>query len=52
VGQGRVRQCSLSGAPGDIAEVKTAAEWVKPTGGGYFFSPSLSALRDVISPAD
>lgn len=52
VGQGRVRQCSLSGVPGGIAEVKTAAEWVKPTGGGYFFSPSLSALRDVISPAD
>ena len=24
-------------------------DWVVPTGGGYFFAPSLRAIRDVLS---
>jgi hypothetical protein len=23
-------------------------QWVTPTGGGYFFAPSIPAIRDVI----
>ena len=26
----------------------TPTQWVTPTGGGYFFAPSISALRDVL----
>ena len=24
-------------------------DWVRPTGGGYFFTPSISAIREVLS---
>lgn len=44
-GQGRARQCLLLGTSGATAEVKTSQDFVIPTGGGYFFSPSLSALE-------
>jgi Dyp-type peroxidase family len=27
----------------------TPTQWVTPTGGGYFFSPSISAIRDVLA---
>ena len=30
------------------ASVSTDAQWTTPTGGGYFFVPSISALQDVI----
>jgi Dyp-type peroxidase family len=29
--------------------VTAPAQWVTPTGGGYFFAPSLTALRDVLA---
>ena len=29
--------------------IKMKNEWVTPTGGGYFFAPSISAIRDVLS---
>jgi hypothetical protein len=33
---------------GQAATVTSTADVVIPTGGGYFFSPSISALRDVL----
>jgi len=27
-------------------QLKTKADWVMPTGGGYFFTPSISAIRN------
>ena len=48
VGQGsgatRQRTANLPAA-GGATPIATLAEWVIPTGGGYYFSPSLSALR-------
>jgi hypothetical protein len=29
--------------------VSAANQWVIPTGGGYFFAPSIGALRDVVA---
>ncbi|KAM5544620.1 hypothetical protein V8D89_001518 [Ganoderma adspersum] len=44
---------SMVGAnPGDqSATLSLPAEWVVPKGGEYFFSPSISALRDTLSLA-
>ncbi len=44
VGQAPVRRCPLPGADGRTEPVQTEDAWVVPTGGGYFFGPSLSAL--------
>jgi Dyp-type peroxidase family len=48
-GQNRVRRCAIFGAAVEQAEVSTSAQWIIPTGGGYFFVPSLSALREVLA---
>ena len=40
----RRRQFSL-GLPGETAPIDTDQDWVIPTGGGYFFAPSIDALR-------
>lgn len=47
-GQDRVRKGVLFGSGLQTAEVATNAEWIIPTGGGYFFTPSISAVRDVL----
>jgi Dyp-type peroxidase family len=43
-----VRRCSIFGA--GLAQVEVAAnkQWVIPTGGGYFFLPSVAALKTVL----
>jgi hypothetical protein len=44
-----VRRCAIFGSGLEQAEVRAAKQWVMPTGGGYFFVPSISALREVIA---
>ena len=46
--EGRERRCVIFGADAQQAEIRSAAQWVIPTGGGYFFVPSISTLRDVL----
>jgi Dyp-type peroxidase family len=48
-GEGRMRRCVIFGSGVQQAAVATDAQWVIPTGGGYFFLPSLTALSSVIS---
>ncbi|MDB5384814.1 MAG: hypothetical protein JWM11_460 [Planctomycetaceae bacterium] len=48
-GENRVRSCTIFGTGVQQSSVSTNAQWIVPTGGGYFFVPSLSALTDVIS---
>jgi Dyp-type peroxidase family len=47
--EGGVRNCVIF-PPGSLTPAKIDApkQWVLPRGGGYFFLPSLSALRNVI----
>jgi Dyp-type peroxidase family len=35
--------------PGEAQPIETEEEWVIPTGGGYFFAPSLKGLRTLAS---
>jgi Dyp-type peroxidase family len=44
-----VRRCSLFGAAFQQAEVRAACQWVIPTGGGYFFIPSIPTLQTVLA---
>ena len=46
--EGRERRCVIFGADAQQAEIRSAAQWVISTGGGYFFVPSISTLRDVL----
>jgi Dyp-type peroxidase family len=46
-----VRRAVVFGDRLQMAEVRLPAQYVIPTGGGYFFVPSLSTLRHVIAPA-
>jgi Dyp-type peroxidase family len=48
-GEKRVRKCVMFGSGLQSTTVATSAQWIIPTGGGYFFVPSISALRDVIA---
>jgi deferrochelatase/peroxidase EfeB len=45
----RTRKFKLKGTDGSIEEIEAPIDWVIPTGGGYFFAPSISALRDVLT---
>lgn len=44
----RVRFIDFPTAAGTV-RIKMKNEWVTPTGGGYFFAPSISAIRNVLS---
>lgn len=48
-GESRVRRCVLFGSGVQQASIEIAAQWITPTGGGYFFIPSVGALRDVLA---
>jgi Dyp-type peroxidase family len=48
-GEQQVRKCALFGADFAAEEVSTDKQWVIPTGGGYFFLPSIRTLRNVLS---
>ncbi len=50
-GENRVRRCTVFGAGLDKATIEMQQDYVVPTGGGYFFSPSISALRDTLASA-
>jgi Dyp-type peroxidase family len=56
-GDNRQRRCIVLGAAiGNsklaVASIVADDEFVIPTGGGYFFSPSISALRNTLSAND
>jgi len=49
VGENRVRRCVIFGSGLQQSTVATNAQWIIPTGGGYFFLPSITALSSVLS---
>ena len=44
----RIRFIDFPTAAGTV-RINIKDEWVTPTGGGYFFAPSISAIRDVLA---
>jgi Dyp-type peroxidase family len=42
------RTATLVFADGNEHRIETPRQWVVATGGGYFFAPSISAIRDVL----
>jgi Dyp-type peroxidase family len=45
---GGKRRCTLISPTLQVQDVSTPDQWVVPTGGGYFFVPSITAMRDVL----
>ena len=45
----RVRFIDFPHPSGGVCRIKFKREWVIPTGGGYFFAPSISAVKDVLA---
>jgi Dyp-type peroxidase family len=48
---GRTRSVTLTSPAGARGTINVPEEWVVATGGGYFFSPSISTLRRVLAGA-
>jgi hypothetical protein len=51
-GEARTRTATIIEPTGQVATVTTQRDAVTPTGGGYFFSPSISAVRNILSSTD
>ena len=47
-GEDRERRCVIFGSGLQQVQVTTKAQWIVPTGGGYFFIPALTAIREVL----
>ena len=47
-GSNRERSCVFQSTGGEQASVSTLSEWIVPTGGGYFFCPSIDAIESII----
>jgi Dyp-type peroxidase family len=45
----RVRVFTLPRGDGRFETIRLPQDWVVPTGGDYFFAPSISALKDVLA---
>jgi Dyp-type peroxidase family len=45
---GRIRFIDFPKPGGGTVRIKFRKEWVIPSGGGYFFAPTISAVRDVL----
>jgi Dyp-type peroxidase family len=48
-GEERARSCVMFGSGLQTATPSTMKEWIFQTGGGYFFSPGIAAMRDMLS---
>lgn len=44
----RLRSATLLGRNFEAGEIETRRDFVIPTGGGYFFTPGISALREIL----
>ena len=47
-GEKRTRSVDFPQPGGGTVRICFDSEWVIPTGGGYFFAPPISAIRDVL----
>jgi deferrochelatase/peroxidase EfeB len=47
-GEERERRCVIFGKGLQQAQIATRAQWIIPTGGGYFFLPSIRVLNEVL----
>jgi hypothetical protein len=44
----RARTVQVRGSDGKLVDFLLPREWVRPTGGGYFLTPPISALKKAL----